>query len=210
MLKLPRNGGAHSPPPRWCDSQPRCFDSKTTCLSSARAVASAYCHIVSSRVSPCARARRAAPLPSRLPAAALACTHHHRRGALGAMNASLKFRREEGPLFRLKAPVRAVVFPLVVGATYTVADGAALRVGSTLPIGLAWRLQFWPWGACPPAVALQRAARCCSTTLAACPSTACAATHARCRTPCRPAAGQPRGKVPAAHPGRRAALGRGG
>jgi len=64
------------------------------------------------------------------------------------MNASLTFRREEGPLFRLKAPVRAVVFPLAVGATYSLQDGTALRVGATLPMGLSWRLQFWPWGAC--------------------------------------------------------------
>ena len=62
---------------------------------------------------------------------------------------SLKFRREEGPLLRVKAPVRLAVFPLAVGATYAVADGTALRVGSTLPWGLSWRLQFWPWGAQP-------------------------------------------------------------
>ena len=63
------------------------------------------------------------------------------------MNLSVKFRGEEGPLFRLKAPVRAVVFPFVVGGTFTLADGASVRVGSTLPWGAAWRLQFWPWGA---------------------------------------------------------------
>jgi hypothetical protein len=63
---------------------------------------------------------------------------------------SVKFRKEEGPLLRVKAPVRAFVFPLAVGATYAVADGAALRVGSTLPWGLSWRLQFWPWGASLP------------------------------------------------------------
>jgi hypothetical protein len=66
-------------------------------------------------------------------------------------------RQEEGPLFRLKAPVRAVVFPFVVGATFTLADGASLRVGSTLPWGPAWRLQVWPWGAPRPAAAPQRA-----------------------------------------------------
>ena len=71
------------------------------------------------------------------------------------MNASLTFRREEGPLFRLKAPVRAVVFPLAVGATYSLQDGTALRVGSTLPWGLAWRLQFWPWGPQPASVMLK-------------------------------------------------------
>ena len=76
-------------------------------------------------------------------------------------------RQDEGPLFRLKAPVRAVVFPFVVGATFTLADGASLRVGSTLPWGPAWRLQFWPWGAwrcvtppqCAPAPARRHAAR---------------------------------------------------
>ena len=61
---------------------------------------------------------------------------------------TLPWRRvDDGPLFRLKAPVRAVVFPFVVGGTFNAADGASLRVGSTLPWGAAWRLQFWPWGA---------------------------------------------------------------
>lgn len=71
---------------------------------------------------------------------------------------SLKFRKEEGPLLRVKAPVRLAVFPLAVGATYAVADGTALRVGSTLPWGLSWRLQFWPWGA-RPAAACRRMSR---------------------------------------------------
>jgi hypothetical protein len=60
---------------------------------------------------------------------------------------ALRNRVDDGPLFRLKAPVRAVVFPFVVGGTFTAADGASVRVGSTLPWGAAWRLQFWPWGA---------------------------------------------------------------
>ena len=47
--------------------------------------------------------------------------------------------------------MRAVVFPFVVGATFTLADGASLRVGSTLPWGPAWRLQVWPWGTRPSA-----------------------------------------------------------
>ena len=94
------------------------------------------------------------------------------------MNASVKFRNEEGPLFRLKAPVRAVVFPLVVGATYTLADGAALRVGATLPMGLAWRLQFWPWGALGP---------CCHTAFALGRLSACPHTHAHLQARSRPA-----------------------
>ena len=45
------------------------------------------------------------------------------------MNLSVKFRGEEGPLFRLKAPVRAVLFPFSVGGTFTLQNGTSLRIG---------------------------------------------------------------------------------
>ncbi len=38
-------------------------------------------------------------------------------------------RDQEGPLFRLKAPVRAVLFPFSLGGTFTVQNGASLRIG---------------------------------------------------------------------------------
>ena len=77
-------------------------------------------------------------------------------------NVSVKFREEgAGPLFRVKAPVKLFLVPLAVGASYTVADGTAMRVGSTLPWGLSWRLQLWPWGAIPsPLLRLVQGSRC--------------------------------------------------
>lgn len=67
------------------------------------------------------------------------------------MNLSCTLRREESPLFRLKAPVKAVVFPCVLGAAFSVEDGLCVRGGATLPWGLAWRVSLWPWSPGQPA-----------------------------------------------------------